>query len=185
MIRGIDCQWLLDGTRCNVAEQLVNNKVQCTTSKKACVQCLRTDRPRQPNRVTAMIGLSQVRRQLGIEEWQTLRQHMDEILDTLPSPLTPAELKYGAGSELHRLLGYIGLKEMPGCACLRRIREMNDHGEDWCDQHIDEIVGWLREESERRGAGWTIVHAAGAKRIVKAAIRRSRKKALANAKAEE
>jgi hypothetical protein len=28
---------------------------------------------------------------------------------------------------------------------------MNEQGNDWCEQNIDTIVGWLRDEAKRRG----------------------------------
>ena len=36
------------------------------------------------------------------------------------------------------------------CSCKRHALEMNDRGNDWCDQNIDTIVGWLRDEAKRR-----------------------------------
>ena len=44
--------------------------------------------------------------------------------------------------------------------------------EDWCEQNIDTIVGWLREEAEKRKLPFVAV---GAKLLVKRAIAAARK----------
>ena len=175
-MKGVKCQFLKDNKRCLVAEMLVESKCECDTTRAACLQCLKADPPKSANRITAMIALSQFRRAKGMGEWTRLREKLGDLLSPLPAELTEAELASGAGSELHKMLAMIGLREQPGCACLARIREMNQKGEDWCEQNVDMIVGWLKEEAERRQMGWSIVHQAGAVRVVRMAIRRSRKK---------
>jgi hypothetical protein len=50
---------------------------------------------------------------------------------------------------------------------------MNQKGVEWCEQNIDTIVGWLREEADRADLPFTAI---GAKIIVKRAIRNARKK---------
>ena len=55
-----------------------------------------------------------------------------------------------AGSELKALLRRIGITAKPGCLCNRRADLIDRSGCDWAEQHADEIVGWLREEAEKR-----------------------------------
>jgi hypothetical protein len=57
--------------------------------------------------------------------------------------------------------------------------EMNSKGPDWCAQNIDMVVGWLREESEKRKLPF--VDFAG-KLLIQRAIKVSKKnlKALEN-----
>lgn len=61
---------------------------------------------------------------------------------------------------------------------------MNTRGPDWCAENIDTIVGWLREESEKRKLPF--VDFAG-KLLIQRAIKMSRKaiKALEAQKAIE
>ena len=58
------------------------------------------------------------------------------------------------------------------CSCKAHALEMNEHGNDWCEQNIDTVVGWLREEASRRGLPF--MDALG-KLLVGRAIKKSRK----------
>jgi hypothetical protein len=58
--------------------------------------------------------------------------------------------KGGAGTELKKLLGRIGIRSKPSCSCNARAREMDAKGVLWCDNNLETVVGWLREESKRR-----------------------------------
>ena len=56
----------------------------------------------------------------------------------------------GVGTELATLLAKLGFRETPGCKCKSRAAEMDRRGVDWCETHIETIVGWLAEEAARR-----------------------------------
>lgn len=56
----------------------------------------------------------------------------------------------GPGTILHKMLGKIGIHSTPNCSCRRRAIEMNERGPNWCEENIDIIVGWLREEATKR-----------------------------------
>lgn len=58
------------------------------------------------------------------------------------------------------------------CSCKRHALEMNEKGNDWCEENIDIIVGWLKDEAKRRGLPF--IDAAG-KMLVNSAISQSRK----------
>ena len=76
------------------------------------------------------------------------------------------------GRELTALLAWFGIRHEPGCPCASRAAEMDRRGPDWCEQNIDTILGWLREEAERRSLPLlTCV----ARRLVKRAIRNARR----------
>lgn len=56
----------------------------------------------------------------------------------------------GPGTKLSQMLEKIGIKASPTCSCKARARLMNEKGYEWCEEHIDEIVGWLKEEATKR-----------------------------------
>lgn len=69
------------------------------------------------------------------------------------APPTPAPQHWdpaGAGSQLKLLLSKLGIKSTENCSCNQRARTMNERGIEWCEQNVNEIVGWLKEEAGRR-----------------------------------
>jgi hypothetical protein len=56
----------------------------------------------------------------------------------------------GAGTELKKLLNKIGIKASPTCSCNKRAISMDKNGIQWCEDNIDTIVGWLKEEATKR-----------------------------------
>jgi hypothetical protein len=59
----------------------------------------------------------------------------------------------GPGAELKKLLGRIGIVATPSCSCNVRAKRMDieeARAPGWCEAHLDEIVGWLREEAGKR-----------------------------------
>lgn len=69
-------------------------------------------------------------------------------------PKPPATLDQqdpiGPGTFLSKTLEKIGIKSSPTCSCKARARIMNEKGNDWCAENVPVIVGWLREEAEKR-----------------------------------
>jgi hypothetical protein len=57
------------------------------------------------------------------------------------------------GDKLHQILEKLGQKIEEGCPCLAHIEEMNQKGKKWCRDNIKTIVGWLKDESNRRYGG--------------------------------
>ena len=92
-----------------------------------------------------------------------------------PTSQPPAPTS-GPGTELKKLLKKIGITTKPGCACNKRAQYMDKMGPDWCDQNMDQIVGWLKEEHARQKVAIPFVDAA-VRLLVKYAIRKARKKA--------
>lgn len=69
-----------------------------------------------------------------------------------PQAMPPAPTS-GPGVELKKLLKRIGIVATPNCACNARARRMDieeAREPGWCEAHLDEIVGWLREEAAKR-----------------------------------
>ena len=83
----------------------------------------------------------------------------------------------GPGTELKKLLSKMGIKTKDGsegCKCSDRAKHM-DYMEQmepgWCEKNIEEILGWLQEEAQKRKLPFikTI-----ARMIVKRAIKNSK-----------
>ena len=65
----------------------------------------------------------------------------------LPQQQSPLN---GPGTELKKLLKYMGIVASPNCSCNARAKKMDEWGPDECEKRIDEIVGWLKEEAHKR-----------------------------------
>lgn len=92
-----------------------------------------------------------------------------------PEASQPHALTHGPGTELKKLLKRVGITATPNCSCNARaakmdIEEAREPG--WCEAHLDEIVGWLREEAAKRGLPF--LDSAG-KLLVKKAIQNHKK----------
>lgn len=81
----------------------------------------------------------------------------------------------GPGTELKKLLFRIGIDATSGCKCADRAKHM-DYMESvepgWAEKNIEEIVDWMEEEAKKRKLPFL---RAGAKLLVKLAIRRAKK----------
>jgi hypothetical protein len=87
-------------------------------------------------------------------------------------PKTLEEHPNQPGTVLSKMIKSLGIGMTDSCSCKRHALEMNDKGNDWCEQNIDTIVGWLREEAKRRNLPF--IDAIG-KLMVSRAIKKSRK----------
>lgn len=102
---------------------------------------------------------------------------VDETHPAYPAGIKPGHeppIKCLAGTSLKSLLGRFGITASAGCSCTKRAREMDSRGCEWCEAHLDEIVGWLREEAAKRGLPF--LDAAG-RVLVRRAIANARKEA--------
>lgn len=80
--------------------------------------------------------------------------------------------EHGPGAYLKKYLRRIGITAAPNCSCNARAQHMDKMGNDWCEQNIATITGWLKEEAEKRSlpfVEWPV------KMLVKRAIAASRK----------
>jgi hypothetical protein len=78
----------------------------------------------------------------------------------------------GPGSQLSHMLSRLRIKALEGCSCKARSKKMDQWGPDGCEEHLDEIVGWLHEEARKRKLlflRWP------AKTLVRVAIHKARK----------
>lgn len=105
--------------------------------------------------------------------------HPDYPRDTkpgfIPQQQQPAAPTSGPGTELKKLLKKIGITATPNCSCNARARRMDEEearNPGWCEEHLEEIVGWLREEASNRGLPF--LDAAG-RMIVRRAIKNAKR----------
>ena len=87
-------------------------------------------------------------------------------------PKTLEENPNHPGTILSKMIKSVGIQMTDSCSCKRHALEMNEKGNDWCEQNIDTIVGWLRDEAKRRNLPF--MDAIG-KMLISRAIKKSRK----------
>lgn len=89
------------------------------------------------------------------------------------APVPAKEIKgTGPGTELKRMLAKLGIAVAADCPCEERAAAMDSNGWAWCEQNLETIVGWMREESLRRG---TLFVPWGARFLAKRAIAKARR----------
>lgn len=100
---------------------------------------------------------------LGDNPAQVLRSFFPKTLEEFPNH---------PGTVLSKMIKSLGITVTDSCSCRRHALEMNEKGNDWCEQNIDTIIGWLREEAKKRGLPF--IDTVG-KLMVNRAIKKSRK----------
>lgn len=161
------CEQWRDGG-CQVVAELTGLDVtQCEAGLDACAVCLASERPKQLNSVTASLGIMAATRHLEPDAFAAVRATLAPHLEVV----RPRPTLAGPGTELKKLLSWLGIHATPTCACNARARDMDLRGCDWCEANQGEILAWLREEAGRRGLPFVELMAAG---LVRLAIRRAR-----------
>lgn len=105
----------------------------------------------------------------------TLKQVLGEDPQAYLQKMFPRTLEAdpnGPGSILSGMLSVLGFGYTNGCSCKQHAIRMNTEGPEWCESNIDTIIGWLKEESEKRN---TIFVEPIAYLLVKRAIKKSRR----------
>jgi|688.fasta_scaffold76134_4 hypothetical protein len=130
-----------------------------------------------PNIITLISG--ETYEQIGDWTQQQIEDGLKLLLGSEPAkylralfPKTMEEDPNGPGTVLSKMIKSLGIVMSDSCSCRRHAIEMNTQGNDWCEQNIDTVVGWLREEANRRGLPF--VDMIG-KLMVGRAIKKSRK----------
>lgn len=80
-----------------------------------------------------------------LNEKHPIHQNLQEIQKSIPQ-----EIGSGVGTELKKLLSYIGITSSPTCKCNQRAKTMNQRGINWCKENTDIISKWLEEEAHTR-----------------------------------
>jgi hypothetical protein len=130
-----------------------------------------------PNIINLIAGETYV--QIGDWTQQQIEDGLRLLLGDNPAaylkslfPRTIEQDPDGPGTVLSKMIKSLGIVMSDSCSCKRHAIEMNARGNDWCETNIDIIVGWLREEANRRGLPF--VDLIG-KVMVNRAIKKSRK----------
>jgi hypothetical protein len=117
--------------------------------------------------------------QLGDWKKSQLEARLEAVLGDDPStvlrnlfPKTMEEEPNGPGTQLSKMIKSLGIHMSDSCSCRRHAIEMNSKGNDWCEENIDTVVGWLEQEAKNRGLPF--VKMVG-KVMVNRAIKKSRK----------
>lgn len=87
-------------------------------------------------------------------------------------PPTIEDHPFGPGTMLSKMIKSLGITMNNNCSCKHHAIKMNTEGNDWCEQNIDTIVGWLRAEASKRKLPF--IDSVG-KIMVSRAIKKSRK----------
>jgi len=89
-----------------------------------------------------------------------------------------ASRQKGAGDFLHvAILKWVGEGPTRECGCVDRINQMNAWGPAGCREHLEEIVGWLVEEANKRGWWKYAVAVPGSRYFIERMVRGAIKKA--------
>jgi hypothetical protein len=93
--------------------------------------------------------------ELAGDQWPALLAHIQQncphdAIAKLDEAIQTAELNIGPGSFLKKYLSRIGITSTPNCSCNAKAKHMDTMGIEWCEQNLDTIVGWLKDEAEKR-----------------------------------
>lgn len=136
-------------------QQIVLNELNVTYCDDETRQVYYAKIDKIPNSVILFSGddyskNSPINKQIGENKLrETLTDDPTKFLRSL-FPKTMEENPNGPGSMLSNMIKKIGIVMTQGCSCRRHAIEMNEKGNDWCEENIDTIVKWLREEAEKR-----------------------------------
>jgi hypothetical protein len=77
----------------------------------------------------------------------------DDIQSSIQAmyPRTLEQDPNGPGSILTGMIKSLGISSSSTCSCRRHALEMNEQGPDWCEQNMDTILSWIRDEAKKRG----------------------------------
>lgn len=145
--------------RCTISAALYEHHAPCTD--QACTVCQQQSTPRGLNAVTVSLAISgAVHAQDRAAADQLIAAHRHLLTRDPRSPDAEAqrakllqEIKTGdgPGSQLHRLLGTLGIHPGTNCACLSLAKRMNDLGVPGCREHRQEIVDNIRTRQDQYG----------------------------------
>jgi len=87
-------------------------------------------------------------------------------------PKTLEQDPNGPGSILTDMIKSLGISSSSSCSCRRNALEMNEKGPAWCEENVETILSWMREEAKKRGLPFLDMVG---KAMIQRSINRSRK----------
>ena len=116
--------------------------------------------PKSVSADTPFAGCSVGMKEAGVEPTALLKA----------SPRRGPEM--GPGTELKAMLSWLVITPTPTCSCNQRAIQMDFWGADECERRKEEILGWLKEEAQKRSLPFV---EPAARKMVEWAISRARK----------
>lgn len=161
----IECQYKKENC-CELVSQYgkIELDKSLITSENACKQCLKTTTPTngECNSVIASLVMYNIKKHYPERSKEVDKEFL---------PYCRLQTK-GPGTELKKIFDKLLIKEQKGCDCAGHAIMMDRWGPDICLERMDQILGWLKEEAEKRGLPFSRI---AAKAMVRLAIRRARK----------
>ena len=116
-----------------------------------------------------------------INEIWSVKEDIVKLLKDDPDQFRPDSMGVGPGTQLKELLKKFGIHSKANCSCNKRAHAMDHNGNDWVENNIETVVGWLQEEASKRGLPF--LKTAG-RILIKKAVANSRKAQKEQAKIE-
>ena len=116
-----------------------------------------------------------------INEIWSVKEDIVKLLKDDPDQFRPDAMGVGPGTQLKELLKKFGIHSKANCSCNKRAHAMDHNGNDWVENNIETVVGWLQEEASKRGLPF--LKTAG-RILIKKAVANSRKAQKEQAKIE-
>ena len=162
----MSCEFEVDGN-CQVSTLLVG--INVPLDSKVCAACKSHISPMAINAVTcsrAAWAARQAKLPIPPETLNCIRDGQQE----------------GPGTEIKKMLARLKIAEPTAtCSCNARANLMNVWGPEGCEQRMDEIVGWLREEAHKKWPATKLISIDWAiKKLIRKAIQRANRKMLRN-----
>ncbi len=137
--------WKDGSTTCRVATLLAqreNTDRHCKASPDACQVCELQEIPRAANKVTVSLAYSTLFRDKELDLNGKHSYIRAALINGIPED--------GPGTRLKKRLSWFASGEHK-CDCENHAKMMDMMGTHGCRQNMELIVGWLEEESKRRG----------------------------------
>tara|TARA_R100000278_G_scaffold29947_1_gene27572 strand:+ start:20816 stop:21340 length:525 start_codon:yes stop_codon:yes gene_type:complete len=107
-----------------------------------------------------------------INEIWSVKDDIVKLLKDDPDQFRPDSMSSGPGTQLKKLLAKFGIHSKANCSCNKRAHAMDHNGNDWVENNVETVVGWLQEEANKRGLPF--LKTAG-RILIKKAVANSRK----------
>ena len=82
----------------------------------------------------------------------------------------------GAGTELKAIFAFFRIHPNGGCNCEAIADEMDQRGPDWCEENMESLIDQIEAESKKRRWAKYVFSRIVARRMIRLAIKRARRK---------